>query len=275
MENKLALIIPTYNKPIPLLRLLESINHQTIPPHQVIISDASRPPLLPVWGILESQGLNIPLTIDYTWTKSPGLTRQKNQGKSKLRPEITLVGYLDDDTILYEDAVEKMLEFWFWQGAPDAVGGAAFNIIDNSVSKLSPLSKLFNRVFLIGNKPGQVEKSGDSLPLFNATEDTTVQRLSGGAAVWRRQVVDKYWFDEHIDGNGYVEDIDYSLRVRKEYRLWVVAKARVRHLQQTSSKPAGQVNKQRRYLAKKHKEISRLCLEWSLLGRWIAGLKFY
>ena len=52
----------------------------------------------------------------------PSLTKQRNEGIKALDKDITLAGYLDDDILLEQDAVEAMLRFWEY--CADDIGGS-------------------------------------------------------------------------------------------------------------------------------------------------------
>jgi hypothetical protein len=78
-------------------------------------------------------------------------------------------------------------------------------------------------------RPGAMLRSGfpSSIPPQEARIET--DWLSGGATVWRREVIASYPYDEWFVGTGFMEDIDYSFNVRERYRLALVADARLAH----------------------------------------------
>ena len=53
--------------------------------------------------------------------------------------------------------------------------------------------------------------------------------LCGGATVWKREVVNKYKYDEWFKGTGYLEDVDFSFNVKNEYELYLVSNAKLAH----------------------------------------------
>jgi GT2 family glycosyltransferase len=99
------------------------------------------------------------------------------------------------------------------------------------------------------------------------TETITVEWLPTTASVWRRRVFEGHRFDERFRGYSYLEDLDFSYRVGRDFRLAVVASARFAHW----PAPAGRGNdfqfgrrevKARLYFVAKHAGLSRLaCLE--------------
>jgi hypothetical protein len=48
--------------------------------------------------------------------------------------------------------------------------------------------------------------------------------------LWRRQVLQEYKYDEWFQGYSYFEDVDFSYRVSRKYKLMIVADAKVQHL---------------------------------------------
>ena len=118
----LAYVVPTMNRPEDLGKLLRSLERQTRKPEQIIVVDGSDEDKT-VDGLV-AQFDSLPL--EYVRVFPPSLARQRNAGMAKLRDDIEVAGYLDDDLILDDDATERMAAFWE-AAAPDT-GGAAFNI---------------------------------------------------------------------------------------------------------------------------------------------------
>lgn len=264
--HKLAFVVPTYNRPDDLRRMLTSLYEQSVQCAQCIIVDASEEPVkyLPE----EFPGLR----LDYVHVFPPSLSEQRNAGMQKLRPEITLAGYLDDDIVLLEGALDAMLSFW--ETAPSEVGGARFNIVDDYVSKNSWLKSFF---LVDSEEKGSVLKSGFSTDFGTVTQNKYVMWLSGGATIWRKEVIDKFAFDEWYEGHGLLEDLDYSYRVSKEYKLSVIANSRVLHLTRPIRKDKNYLLGQwevinRIYFVKKHPELSLPLCYWAILGELLRSL---
>ncbi|MFH1428345.1 MAG: glycosyltransferase [Candidatus Margulisiibacteriota bacterium] len=258
-----AFIIPTKDRPDDLRKLLASLERQTCPVCQLIIVDGSD-------NSIEYLLSDYPkLQIDYKIVRPPGLTRQRNEGMKMLRAEIDLVGYLDDDLVLEDDAVENLHEFW--EAAGDDVGGASFNIVNNISSRFNWFTYIFD---MNKGKQGVVLKSGYNVVLFPVEQDTRVEWLCGGATIWRRGVIDEYKYDETISGFGYYDDVDYSLTVNKKYKLFMMAGSRVYHFPpqrkgRDQFKVARSIVINRYILVRKHKELSLLHFYWAVLGQII------
>jgi len=218
IRHRIAFVVPTKDRPDDLRKMLASLGSQTRGPDQVIVVDGSEPPVRKV--VEEASGL----AVEYVREFPPSLARQRNAGMARLRADITLAGYLDDDIVLEPEAVQRMLEFWESAGAD--VGGAAFTITNNPQPQAMRVKQILGIDHL---QPGRVLPSGFVSSILPQPDDLETQWLYGGATVWRREVIAAYPYDEWFVGTGYMEDIDFSCSVRDRYRLYVVARARLAH----------------------------------------------
>ncbi|MBU2541449.1 MAG: glycosyltransferase [Candidatus Omnitrophica bacterium] len=264
-NEKLAIIIPTKDRPDKLNQLLKSISQQDIKPSQVIIIDGS---ILSITGVLKE----FPdLEIDYI--KAIGsLTTKRNIGIKKLKDEITLVIFFDDDIILEKDSFRKMLDFWL--GTSENTAGASFNIISQICRKPSLLEK----VFVVNTDiPGKILRSGFQTKFYSLDKTREVNWLFGGATVWRKWLFEKLQFDERFSDYGLFEDVDFSYRAGKEYRLFVVADAKVRHNSESekideSFKFGKMQFENRLYFVKKNPELSIPLCYWALSGLFLNNI---
>jgi glycosyltransferase involved in cell wall biosynthesis len=216
--HRIAFVVPTKDRREDLGRMLASLARQTRLPDQVVVVDGSDPPVHEV--VDKARGL----TIEYVREFPPSLARQRNAGMARVRPEITLAGYLDDDIVLEPEAVQRMLEFWQRAGAD--IGGAAFTITNNPPPGALRLKQAFGIDHV---RPGRVLRSGFASTITPQSADFETEWLYGGATVWRRAVIDAFPYDEWFIGTGFMEDIDFSYTVGARYRLFVVAAARLAH----------------------------------------------
>ncbi len=220
-EISFAFVVPTKDRGEELRRMLASLVTQTRLPDQVIVVDGSG--IAVSWCVAEFADLQ----IDYLRLLPPSLSAQRNAGMAMLRPEITHAGYLDDDVVLETDAVCQMASFWASAGVD--VGGAAFNVVNMTLSKNSVPRR---RLGAVGDGLGRVAPNGLVHELGEVRENLETDWLCGGATVWRREVIENYCYDNWFQGTGFMEDVDYSYGVRERYRLFVVAAARLAHFSQ-------------------------------------------
>jgi glycosyltransferase involved in cell wall biosynthesis len=259
--HRLAFVVPTRNRRHDLFRMLSSIQEGTAHPSQIVIVDGGEELVADVAAAFRD------LPIEYQRVYPPSLSQQRNAGMARLRPDITLAGYLDDDLVLEREAVAGMLRFW--DAAGSDVGGAAFNI----VSDRRPRATALKSVFLLDSaRRGAVLRSGYNTMICPVTETLDVDWLFGGATVWRREVIREFAYDEWFAGTGYLEDLDYSYRVRKKYRLVVVAGARLDHLNWPIRREMNYTlgrwqAMNRNYFVRKHRELSVPGFWWSMVGQ--------
>jgi len=267
-RHKVALIIPTRNRPDTLIKLLKSIRIQSVQPDKVIIVDGSDQP---IESQIQQYGTENTM---YVHCYPPSLTRQKNEGLKHLNDDITLVAYLDDDIELEQDAILELLIFW--ENNSNNLGGTSFNIINISPKK--PFITFIRKIFNIESDiSGKVLGSGFCTGLYPADSDFYCEWLCGGATVWRREIFESFHFDEWFAGWAYHEDADFSYRVAKRYRLATIHAAKVTHnpppFNQEKQKHLGKMAVINRYyfVAKNH-ELSILLFYWASCGEIIINI---
>ena len=216
--QKIAFVVPTKDRPADLKKMLQSLAEQERKPDQIIIVDGSMPPIKNVLKEFEE------LSIDYVAVYPPSLAKQRNAGIAILKKDITLAGYLDDDVALEKDAIKNMLKFW--DKADSNIGGTVFNITNTPPPKWTRIKSIF---FLDSPTPGKVLTSGCTSILGNQKKNISVDWLCGGATVWKREIIDKYDYDEWFKGTGYLEDVDFSFNVKNKYSLFLVSNAKLAH----------------------------------------------
>lgn len=259
-KEKLAIIIPTKDRPDEVKRFLESVREQEIKPMQIIVVDGGSEGLKDILNSFAT------LNIDYVKKNPPSLTLQRNIGIKMLKEEISLVAFFDDDIILEKNSLKNMMKFW--EDVPEDVGGACFNNMSQSFKK----PKFFEKIFIVNaREPGRILSSGfQSLP---CAVDKTMQIdwLIGCAMMFRKEIFKEFMFDERFWGYAIYEDVDFSYRVGKKYKLFVVADAKVKHLSRMEriedSFALGKMEVANRlYFVKKNSELSMALCCWGLLG---------
>lgn len=267
----IAYVVPTKDHPEDLRKMLTSLEAQTLPPDQVIIVDGSDPDVKHICDAFPK------LRITYVRCYPPSLAKQRNAGMAALNDDITIAGYLDDDLVLEPDATEKMIGFWEKAG-PD-VGGAAMTIINQGTPRNGWLLRFFG---MDGAPPGDVLPSGFACTLPFVTQTIETKWLYGGATLWRCEVIKKFDYDEWYIGHGYLEDLDYSYRVGREYRMFLLAESKTYHFSAEKSADrmydlGRQQTLNRLYFVRKMDDGSSLAVAWALFGQvfmnLIGGLK--
>lgn len=265
-KEKLAVIIPTKDRPADLERLLKSISAQSVKPSQVIVVDGSSIPVMCAAGASGS----VPVT--YLRVIPASLTTQRNAGIRALGDDITLAAFLDDDVVLEDDSISNMLKFW--EAAPENTGGAAFN---NTLEKYKR-PRLFEKLFLVNSDiPGRILVSGFQSRPYPAEGDMPVEWLPGYAMTFRKEVFREFLFDERFTGYARYEDVDISYRVGKKHGMFIVSDARIKHFispEKTEfSSALGRMEVTNRlYFVKKNPELSVGLCYWALFGIFVSNI---
>jgi len=164
----------------------------------------------------------------------------------------------------------------FWEQCPTDTGGVEFNIIN--IPEKKPLSGIIRRIFCIGNPiSGKVLRSGFCTSAFPASQDIPCEWLCGGATIWTREILNNYKYDEWYSGWAYHEDAEFSYRVFKKYRLFVVHKAGVTHnpppFNPAKNVALGKMAVINRYhFVKKNPELSIPLFYWATIGEILLNL---
>lgn len=264
-DYKLAVIVVTMGKYQGIKTLLDSIESQNVKADLVIIVDANK-------QHSEERLGKYSFPMKYLHTGPNALTEARNIGIKNVPGDFELIGFLDDDIVLCDNAIANM--HFFWRNASADTGGAAFNVINFPAIYNMKIKELFS---LNSSEKGRVLKSGFGSSLYPVTTDIKTQWLSGGNTVWRRVLFNEYRFDENLKGYGFVDDLDFSYQMGTKYKLFVLAKACIEHFSATEH--TNRIFRfglmevtSRYYFLRKHKELSVILFYWAYLGLIITGI---
>jgi glycosyltransferase involved in cell wall biosynthesis len=244
--------------------MLASLTKQSCLPNQVLIVGegeenvrvAAESPQL------EAQFMHLP---------GSSISEARNAGTGAVRPDIQLIAFMDDDIVLEPEALEAMLKFW--QAAPADLGGASCNHMNHPEVFAAGLksSKLVSWLGLYNSQKGAVLKSGIHTMIGVAEKTIYVSWLPTYAVVYRRSVLAEFAFDEWFKGYSYLEDLDFSYRVSRKYKLAVVAESRFDHYPSRIGRPdpykfGRKEVMNRLHFVRKHSELSLLrgCMALSI-----------
>lgn len=253
----IAFIIATKDRPVELHRTLQSISEQFVRPDEIVIVDGGN---ISTKDIVQSFS---DLNIIYHVCKPPSATRQRNLGIEFVGPRIQLIGFLDDDIVLEPSAIANMIEFW--QIASPEIGGVAFNLMNQPPLFAGQLKRIpfVEKLGFYSNKCGRVLSSGFHTMIEPRNECQFVQWLPTTAVLFRREVLESVKLDEWYKGYSYLEDLDFSYRIGKRYKLAVAANARYKHFPGSSGRgnPITFGKREvinRLYFVRKNRELSLL-----------------
>lgn len=164
---------------------------------------------------------------------------QRNRGIAAVPADVDLVGFADDDSAFAPSAWARMLDFW--RSAPADLGGAGFNMLNHPEPRWTTLKGtwLFERLGLFTGRPGGVPPSGWGTLSGRVERVRAVEWLPATAVLWRSEVTETERFDEGLGAYSLLEDLDFSYRAARRWRLAVVPDAFYWHLPAAGGRPGG------------------------------------
>ena len=271
-SEDITFIIPTKDRPEKIKNLLDSVVNQTLKPGRIIIVDGGAS----IKSIVAGYSKIIP--AEYMECFPPGQIRQKNMALGVLDERTKLVGYLDDDIVLEEGALESMIKHF--NSIHIDTAAVSFNIVNVEPHKHSFIRGIMG---MSSRQQGIVLRSGFNVSIMRIDEDLYPQWVSGGATVWRKEILQKFTQKEVSSRWASCEDLIFSYPIGKLYPLSVCANARVRHEHVYDQSP----NKSHRYFGytetiwrfyfvQNHQELSNILFIWMILctiaGRIALGI---
>ena len=253
---KFSLIICTYNRPKPLLKLLQSVQEQTLYPNEILIIDGSENNDT---EIVLKQNVFKNLYYFVVSSSDRGLTRQRNFGIERLAAGAEIVCFLDDDTILEHNYFEQILGTYVQ--FPEALGVGGYIINEEKWEKVvkdyEPKIHEFyydgwkkadgsrfilrKRLGLDSNvKPGFLPEfsHGRSIGFIPPSGKIyEVEQLMGGVSSFRKSVFKTFQFSTYFKGYGLYEDADFTLRLSKTGKLYINTNAQLSHYHDPSGRP--------------------------------------
>lgn len=253
---KFSLIICTYMRPGPLVKLLESVTSQSRYPDEIIIVDGST-------NDATEQALQQHVFDHLVYfrveDKDRGLTRQRNYGIERVGNQMDVVCFLDDDIVLIPNYFEQLLDTYMQH--PDALGVGGY-IISEGVWQQADLEaqaaadefvydgwkRKDGSRFVLRKKLGlDADRPPAHLPDFAHGRSVSflpptgkvyrVEQFMGGVASYRKKVLEEQKFSEYFEGYGLYEDADYTLRLSRKGPLYVNTAAQLYHYHEASGRP--------------------------------------
>jgi GT2 family glycosyltransferase len=168
---------------------------------------------------------------------APGLPRQRNLGARVSDGDVVV--YLDDDVVL-EPGYLAALARVYAEDPAHAIGGVGGAQVPDPTPRESPWRRAACRLFLLdGYGRGIVKRSGRVEYAFAPARPLQVEFLSGCNMSFRREVLEALAFDERLGGYALGEDLQFSYRVSRRWRLVVTPDARCEHRHADGGRPRG------------------------------------
>lgn len=229
-DEKIAIAIPTKNRPSYLVALLASLLNQTYTNFMIVINDQSDSPverddtLTDLFTLAKTIGHEIEII------RTEGGWKRHQQAMEAVPESIEFILRIDDDMLPDAGFLENILKpFRFFADRPlAAVGGCC---PDPKMKKVSLDVKLTERSWTSTLDEQTWRLQG--YHYYNDPEVIEVESLIGGAICYRRGAVEEAggWAVEGYSDQAYREESDLCARlVEKNYTLMVTTEALAWHL---------------------------------------------
>lgn len=254
MSKLFTLIVCTYMRPKPLLKLLQSVHKQTLYPHAILIVDGSTNADTEKM-LLENKFKH--LKYYKVSAQDRGLTKQRNYGIGLVADTSEFICFLDDDIVLTPTYFEHLIGTYKTHPAALAVGGYIANEVQwEQADQLQDPSKFYYdgwmrsepSRFKLRKKLGLQPKAVPGImPDFSHGRPVSflppsgkvyqIEQLMGGAASYRKNIFEELRFSTYFQGYGLYEDADFSLRLAKLGNIYLNTNAQLAHYHEVSGRP--------------------------------------
>jgi len=246
----MLIIIPTKDRIKELTTTLNFLNLNNFFFKRIIIVDASN---FEIKNKIKKTILNYNLNIKLV-DSQPSTCVQRNIGFNFLENEEHIM-FLDDDNIFYEDAFYKMQIFI--KSYKNFVGVAFNQIYNYQYNFLDKLKKnfIFNNIGIYSSENGGFSESGWQSKFINFNKNSIVQWLPTRAVIYKSDEIKNLRFDNKLGVYGYLEDLDFSLQLKRKGNLMVCGEAKYTHdqsINRSGFKFGKKEVKNRYYIVKKH-----------------------
>jgi GT2 family glycosyltransferase len=218
------------------------------------------------------------LALDYHHPAPAGLTIQRNVGIDRTQGDP--VFFIDDDVVLAPDCHQAVLDEYDKWG-PELGGVRA---TPARPARPSRATIAYRKLFGIGGwwpeSSGKIRGGFYAEGVSESSGVRSIEYFNGWFMSFRREVFEHERFDEALSGYAYKEDIDFSYRVSRRYKLVQTPKARCDHLKSGTSRMSSH-QLQRMNLANQfylHRKLmpqtprNKAALWWALIGLFIINV---
>ena len=216
-----SLIIPTKDRSFKVIDLLNFLKTSKIQFFEIIVIDSSNKKNS---NILKNHSKKLNFKYFHTY---PSTSYQRNVGLNKKDSSTRFVMFLDDDVIFYKNAFIEMNKTIVKYLSFKEVGGYGFNQMSKETNKnffeKIKNSKFINFIGFYSNKPGKVLKSGWHSKILNAKKNTYVDWVYTTACIYKTEAIRNLKFDENFGQYSYLEDLDFSLNLKKLKKKIVIS----------------------------------------------------
>ncbi|GJM15578.1 MAG: hypothetical protein DHS20C13_09050 [Thermodesulfobacteriota bacterium] len=229
-DEKIAVAIPTKNRPSYLAVLLTSLLNQTYTNFMIVINDQSDSPIERDDSITDLLTVARNLGHEIKILRTKDGWKRHQQAMEAVPKSIEFILRIDDDMLPDPSFIENILKpFHFFADRPLAAVGGCFPgpkakkaNLDIELAERSQMSTLDEMIWKLQGHH-----------YYNKPEVIEVESLLGGAICYRRQAIEeaKGWAVEGYSDHAHREESDLCARlIKKNYTLMVTTQAQAWHL---------------------------------------------
>ena len=216
----LSIIIPTRDRTSKIINTLNFLENNSFFFKEIIIVDSSDIHRRLSDDILDKyKKLNIKLILS-----KPSISLQRNIGLLKANKKTSYVMFLDDDINFKKNSLKKM---YYFIKKSKPFNGLGFNLIIKDQNKFLEIIKksFFFKFFgIYDNRAGIVTSSGWQTKAINLKKNQKVEWLPTQAVIYNYKIIKNKRFDLKYGIYSYLEDLDFSYRLRKNLVIYSKAK---------------------------------------------------
>jgi glycosyltransferase involved in cell wall biosynthesis len=261
---KIAIVIPTRNRPKHLTRLLDSIAKGTTLPEQVVVVSSGDDVASLLWKYR-----NI-LKITHLHIKEKGQIRQKMAAVSLLKNDIDWVFFSDDDLLFQSSTLSDMKLSIQYTEKHSPVGIGVHITHEHSYNRVER-QRCVSRFFHLTTKGyGCVDMSGLNSSYLDSKELCRTEWLNG-ASLWQASFAKSYKF-EFLDARYSIyEDLIFSYPIGKLHCLLFDPSIKLSFQHEITADVSSRMIFAskcywRLYFVKKNPEMSLLRFFWTQIG---------
>jgi len=221
----MIIIIPTRNRIKKLIKTLNFLKKNIFFFNKVIIVDSS--------DINLKNQIKIKI-IKYNYdikliNSTPSTCIQRNLGFQYIKND-KFIMFLDDDINFHSNAFKIMHNYL--RKINNKIVGISFNLITkNKINFLNKIKKnyIFDKIGFYRKEAGMISRSGWQTTFGNFDKNQKVEWMPTGAVIYRVEAIKKIRFEEKFADYGYLEDLDFSIKLRKKGELLVCKDAKFTH----------------------------------------------
>lgn len=214
-----SLIIPTKDRPDELFMLLEQLKLFKISFLEIIVIDSSN---VEIKRYLKKICDKFSANLYTTWAST---SHQRNIGLIKKKKSLFTM-FLDDDVVFFKNSFFEMNKVIAKYQSNRSVSGFIFNqLLDEKIKLFEKIktSKLIESLGLYSSKPGKIMSSGWHTKILNVKNDTYADWAYTAASIYKSKDIYNCRFNERFGTYGYLEDLDFSLNLKKKNKKFIIA----------------------------------------------------